>query len=52
VDGNSTNLSTAAAASGTISALRGPFLSDVADVNSTDGQLDIRGAPQAACQGY
>jgi hypothetical protein len=52
VDGSSTNLSTAASASGTISALRGPFLGDVADVNSTDGQLDIRGAPQAACQGY
>ncbi len=52
VDGNSTNLSTAASASGSISALSGPFASEVADVNSTVGQLNIRGVPQSACQGY
>jgi hypothetical protein len=51
-DGSSTNLSTGASAAGTISALSGPFVSELADVNSTDGQLDLRGVPQAACQGY
>jgi hypothetical protein len=44
-DGSSTNQSTGASASGSISALNGQFTSDIADVISTDGQLDIRGTP-------
>lgn len=51
-DGSSTNQSTHAGASGSISALSGSFLSEFADVSATDGQLDIRSVPQSACYGY
>jgi hypothetical protein len=51
IDGNSTNLSTNAGATGTISALTGQFNSDSADVSTSVGKLDIRGTPQAACSG-
>lgn len=51
-DGNNTNETTSAAASGTVSALAGQFAGDLADINSTDGQLNIRNTPQAACLGY
>lgn len=50
--GSSTNLSTGAGASGSISALAGRFTSEFADVNSTDGRLDIRGIPPSGCFGY
>jgi hypothetical protein len=44
-DGSSTNWSTGAGATGSISALSGQFASEFADVNKSDGQLDIRGTP-------
>jgi len=50
-DGNSTNQTTNASASGSISALSGQFSSDVADVTSAKGQLDISGVPPAECFG-
>ena len=50
--GSSTNLSTGAASSGSISTLSGGFTSDFADLNATDGKLDIRGLPQSGCLGY
>jgi len=50
--GSSSNLSTTAGASGSVSALGGGFTSEFADLNSTDGKLDIRGVPQSACFGY
>jgi hypothetical protein len=50
--GDSTNRSSSAGATGSISALSGHFTSELADVNTTDGRLDIRGIPQAACSGY
>ncbi len=50
--GSSTNLSTGAGASGSISALTGGFSSEFADVISTDGKLDLRGVPPSACFGY
>jgi hypothetical protein len=51
VDGNSTNQSTTAGAAGAISALSGQFNSEFAAVQTSAGKLDIRGTPQAACQG-
>lgn len=51
VDGNSTNQSTTAGATGAISALSGQFNSEFAAVQTAAGKLDIRGTPQAACQG-
>lgn len=51
-DGRSTNQSTASAASGTISALSGSLAAEFADINATDGQLNIRNTPQPACQGF
>ena len=50
-DGNSTNQSTNAGATGTISALTGSFNSEFADVSTTVGKLNIRGIPQVACSG-
>ena len=50
--GSSSNISTTAGASGSVSALGGGFTSEFADLNSTDGKLDIRGVPQSACFGY
>jgi hypothetical protein len=51
-DGNSTNRSTGAGASGTISALSGSFSSDSADVTTTVGKLNVNGVPPAGCFGY
>ena len=51
-DGGSTNQTTNASASGSISALIGQFNSDLADVTSAKGQLDIHGVPPTACFGY
>jgi hypothetical protein len=50
-DGNSTNLSSGASASGTISALSGAFNTDSADVNSTVGKLNFNIDLPAACAG-
>jgi hypothetical protein len=50
--GSSTNLSTGAGASGSISALSGEFTSEFADVIATDGRLDVRGVAPSACFGY
>jgi len=50
--GSSSNLSTGAGASGSVSILTGGFTSDFADVISTDGKLDLRGVPPSACFGY
>ncbi|GAC1509805.1 MAG: hypothetical protein NVS1B3_12120 [Candidatus Dormibacteraceae bacterium] len=41
--------SSGAVATGTVSALSGPFRSDVAGVSSTDSYLNISGTPNAAC---
>ena len=51
-DGSSTNQTTNAGASGSISALSGQFNSDLADLSSAKGQLDIKGVPATACFGY
>jgi hypothetical protein len=51
-DGNSSNQSTGAAATGSISALPGRFTGEWADIAGTVGRLDIRGVPQSACFGY
>lgn len=51
-DGSSTNHSTNADASGSISALSGSFAGEIANMDSADGQLDIHGVPQSACYGY
>lgn len=51
-DGNSTNLTTGAGASGSISALSGHFASELADVNASDGKLNINGIPPSGCFGY
>jgi hypothetical protein len=51
-DGNSTNATANASASGSISALIGQFNSDLADVTSAKGQLDINGLPPTGCFGY
>ncbi len=50
-DGNSTNQSTNALATGSISALTGQFTSEFADVSATDGMLDLRGSPTPPCGG-
>ena len=50
--GNSANQSTGAGATGSTSALSGQFTSEFAEVNTTDGRLDIRGIPQSGCFGY
>lgn len=50
--GKSTDLSTTADASGSISALSGSFADDFGAIDNTDGQLDISGAPQPGCFGY
>ncbi|HEX2646851.1 MAG TPA: hypothetical protein VHO95_06460 [Candidatus Dormibacteraeota bacterium] len=51
-DGNSTNMSTGAAATGSISALgTQQFSSESAGVNATDGMLDVRGELAPPCGG-
>jgi hypothetical protein len=45
----SVNHASSATASGTISALRGPFKSDVAGVTTSDNRLEISGTPNPAC---
>jgi hypothetical protein len=50
--GNSSNKSTGAGATGTISALNGQFNSEYADVTTTVGKLDIKGVPPSGCFGY
>jgi hypothetical protein len=47
--GSSNNQSQSASAAGTISALPGSFNADLGDVNSSDGNLDIRGLPDPSC---
>jgi hypothetical protein len=51
-DARSTVRSTAAAASGTISALAGRFAAEISSVSESSGQFDIHNQPQAACLGY
>lgn len=51
-DGSSTVHSTAAGATGAISALAGSFTADFSDVSASDGNFDITNTPQAACLGY
>ncbi|TMC52277.1 MAG: hypothetical protein E6J20_12665 [Chloroflexi bacterium] len=51
-DGSSTNQSSGAGAGGSISALGGQFTSEFADINSTDGKLNISGMLAAGCFGY
>src|ERR1700682_3221339 len=46
---NSVNHASSSIASGTISALKGPFTSDVAGVVNSDTHLDINGTPNPAC---
>jgi hypothetical protein len=51
-DASSTVRSTAAGASGTISALTGNFGAEISSVSDSSGQFDIHNQPQAACLGY
>ena len=50
--GSSSNRSTGAAATGTISVLSGQFTGEFADVTTTTGKLDIKGVPPSGCFGY
>ena len=49
---SSDDQTTNADAAGSISALIGPFSSDFANVDTSDGQLDVHNVPQPACFGY